>query len=88
MAEVSMKERIARALAAEEGYAYDPEPYDARAAAVLEAMREPTPAMIEAGLGRDMQLDGLPGIEAIRADCRRQIADIYTAAIDAAKEGA
>jgi hypothetical protein len=34
-----MIERVARALAKEEGYAYDPMPYDARARAAIMAMR-------------------------------------------------
>lgn len=45
---VSMIERVGRALAKEEGYAYDPLPYDARARAAIEAMREPTEAIIKA----------------------------------------
>ncbi|HMF68662.1 MAG TPA: hypothetical protein VK602_13770 [Phyllobacterium sp.] len=45
----SMIERVGRALAKEEGYAYDPFPYDARARAAIEAMREPTEAMVRAG---------------------------------------
>lgn len=44
-----MVERVARALAKEEGYAYDPLPYDARARSAIEAMREPTKAMEKAG---------------------------------------
>ena len=44
-----MIERIARALAKEEGYAYDPLPYNARARAAIEAMREPTEEMKRAG---------------------------------------
>lgn len=43
-----MVERVGRALAKQEGYAYDPEPYDARARAAIEAMREPTEAMWDA----------------------------------------
>lgn len=38
----SMIERVGRALANEEGYAYDPVPYDRRARAAIEAMREPS----------------------------------------------
>jgi hypothetical protein len=33
-------ERVARALAKQEGYAYDPLPYDERARAAIEAMRD------------------------------------------------
>lgn len=44
-----MVERVARALANEEGYAYDPVPYNRRARAAIEAMREPTDAMVDAG---------------------------------------
>jgi len=40
-----MVERVARALAKEEGYAYDSVPYDARARAAIEAMREPPESM-------------------------------------------
>ena len=42
-----MVERVARALAKEEGYAYDPFPYDARARAAIEAMRDPTEEMLD-----------------------------------------
>jgi glycosyltransferase involved in cell wall biosynthesis len=45
----SMIERVGRALAAEEGYAYDPVPCDRRARAAIAAMREPTPATLLAG---------------------------------------
>lgn len=41
---MEMVERVGRALAAQDGYAYDPEPYDARARAAIEAMKEPTEA--------------------------------------------
>jgi hypothetical protein len=44
-----MIERVGRALAEQEGYAYDPLPYDARARAAIEAMREPTEGMVTAG---------------------------------------
>lgn len=40
---MTMIERVGRALAAEEGYAYDPFPYDNRARAAIEAMRDPIP---------------------------------------------
>jgi hypothetical protein len=43
-----MIERVGRALAEEECYAYDPLPYDARARAAIAAMREPTDTMIDA----------------------------------------
>ena len=42
-----MIERVGRALAKEEGYAYDPLPYDDRARAAIEAMREPSRAICE-----------------------------------------
>lgn len=44
-----MIERVGRALAKAENYAYDPIPYDDRARAVIEAMRDPTQAMIKDG---------------------------------------
>lgn len=44
---MNMRERIARALAAEEGYMYDPVPYDARADAVLDALMEPDEGMLD-----------------------------------------
>jgi hypothetical protein len=40
-----MVERVARALAEQEGYTYDPLPYDRRACAAIGAMREPTEEM-------------------------------------------
>lgn len=43
-----MIERVGRALAQEDGYAYDPLPYDARAKAAIQAMREPTNRMVDA----------------------------------------
>lgn len=47
----SIVERVARALANEEGYANDPFPYDERARAAIKAMREPTEAMMNVGSG-------------------------------------
>lgn len=46
---MNMIERVGRALAAEEGYAYDPLPYNRRARAAIEAMRDLTPNMEYAG---------------------------------------
>ena len=40
-----MIERVGRALAGLEGYAYDPFPYDEMARTVIKAMREPTAEM-------------------------------------------
>lgn len=80
---MNMRERIARALAAQEGYAYDPEPYDARADAVLNAMREPTEAMIK-------RYDGPMG-EAewgLRQNRDEFVATAWRAMIDAAKADA
>ena len=44
----SMVERVGRALAKAEGFAYDPYPYDERARAAIEEMRDPTDAMMAA----------------------------------------
>ena len=61
MTEQSMIERVGRALAKEEGYTYDPYPYDVRARVAIEAMREPTDAMLSAAEmddGRGCDIDG------------------------------
>jgi hypothetical protein len=44
---MTMIERVGRALAEQERYAYDPEPYDARARAAVAALREPSDAVSE-----------------------------------------
>lgn len=44
-----MVERIGRVLAKNEGYAYDPWPYDGRARDALKALREPNADMLIAG---------------------------------------
>ena len=46
---MNMVERVGRALAKEERYAYDPYPYDERARVAIEAMMEPTDQMVIEG---------------------------------------
>lgn len=66
-----MIERVGRALAAAEGHAYDPAPYNHKARAAIEAMREPTDLM---GLG--LPSDYKPG--------SHSAAQIWRTMIDAA----
>jgi hypothetical protein len=47
---MDMVERVGRALAEADGYAYDPMPYDRWARAAIEAMRVPTDNMDMAGV--------------------------------------
>lgn len=69
----SLIEQVGRALAKEEGYAYDPIPYDDRARAAIAAMREPTEGMCDAAIPKLLYDD--------QRDC---IADAYQAMIDEA----
>lgn len=52
-----MVERVGRALAEADGYAYAPYPYDVWARAAIEAMREPTESMIR--VGEDWSADAI-----------------------------
>jgi len=50
---MDMVERVGRALAEADGYAYDPMPYDRWARAAIEELRVPTEAMDRAGVNAD-----------------------------------
>lgn len=84
----SMVERVGRALAKEEGYAYDPEPYDRRARAAIAAMRDPTETMTEAGAVKAGGATKEQAIEWAKLDKfesrQEECEDIFSAMIDAA----
>jgi len=78
---MNMREKIARALAKEEGYAYDPIPYDGRADAVLDVLAEPTERMLSDGAfqifrGQRITSDDLDAARRVwRAMCKAMLAD-------------
>lgn len=54
--------------------------------AILDELREPDPGMVDVGCRYSRELDGLPGIRAIREERRREVVTDWQAMIDHARQ--